>query len=164
MVPTKHCATKDNTLSLVRSFSVSRALFLLIPNTCTCTFKETTVPFEYKCSKKQHANNTKKMTLYNVKEIFPTISLLKWTIKKRSQYCALQPSINTIGLADSLSGLITQGHRRWGHPSPLSKVGHKWVCPPHTHTSIFLVRFSRQLISINIFQNFSISFFNWFTI
>ena len=47
------------------------------------------------------------------------------------------PVINTIGLADSLSGLITQGRR--GHPSPLSKVGHKWVFapPPHTHTHTF---------------------------
>ena len=30
----------------------------------------------------------------SVKEISPTISLLEWTTKKRSQYCTLQPSSN----------------------------------------------------------------------
>ena len=35
----------------------------------------------------------KKMTLYGVKEISPTMFLLKWTTKKRSQCCTLQPSI-----------------------------------------------------------------------
>ena len=35
-----------------------------------------------------------KKRLCSVKEIFPTISLLKFTTKKRSQYCTLQPSDN----------------------------------------------------------------------
>ena len=63
MVLAKHCATKDFTLSLVHNISVSRALFFLIPHTCTCTFKETKVPFRIQIlnsSMKQHANNTKK--------------------------------------------------------------------------------------------------------
>ena len=81
--------------------------------------------------------------------------------------CTLQPSNNLYIPA-------CEG----GTPSPLSKVGHKWVCasppPPHTLLNriivlhvisqfvhnlwliffkIVLARFARQRISINIFQS-----------
>ena len=107
MVPAKHCATKDFTLSLVFSLSVSRALFSLYHKHVLIFSRKRQFHWKFKCSIKRSVLS---IALYN------------------------PPIFYTIGLAVSLSWLITQRLRRRGHPLPTIKSGAEMggTNAPHT--------------------------------